>query len=308
VGGFELLGYKGFTKSHSLEIELPEAYQGGPLRLLLHGYIEYFTANSMYAAWQAGINPVAPYVEALDASGKWVRVVDDMGFPAGLPRTTVADLTGKLPRGTKRLRITTNLQIYWDQILVDTTPAQAEAVKVTDVPLRNAQLSFHGYPRMQEYSSPGEFEFVYDEVSPTGPYTRPIGTYTRFGDVRELLVNSDDRFVVLGSGDEVHLEFAPALLPALPKDWKRDYFFFADGYEKDMDFYAADGDFVNPLPFHEMSEYPYSTQAYPQNPIHLNDLLNYDTRFFSGAPAASYRFDYSRTRPLRSAKSGSREK
>jgi tetratricopeptide (TPR) repeat protein len=292
VAGFELLPYKGFTKSHSLEIELPDAYRGGPLRLLFHGYIEYFTANSMYAAWQAGVDPVAPYVEALDANGQWVRVVEDMGFPAGLPRTTVADLTGKLPLGTERLRITTNLQIYWDQILVDTTPDQPEAIHAIDVPLARARLSFHGYPRLREYPSPGEFEFIYDEVSPTGPYTRPIGAYTRFGDVRELLLKSDDRLVVFGSGDEIQVEFDPARLPPLAKDWKRDYLFFVDGYEKDMDFYAAEGDFVNPLPFHRMSEYPYSKDGYLQDDVHLNDLLNYDTRFFSGAPPASYRFLY----------------
>jgi tetratricopeptide (TPR) repeat protein len=292
VAGFELLIYKGFTKSHSLEIELPEAYQGGPLRLLLYGYIEYFMANSMYAAWQAGINPIAPYVEALDSNGKWIRVIEDMGFPAGLPRTTIADLTGKLPPGTRRLRITTNLQIYWDQILVDTTAEQLEAIKVVDVPLPRARLSFHGYPRMREHKSPGDFEFIYDQVSSTGPYVRPVGAYTRFGNVRDLLLNSDDRFVVFGSGDEVELEFDPNHLPPLPRNWKRDYFFFADGYEKDMDFYAAEGDFVNPLPFHRMSQYPYSGDSVPQDNVHLNDLLNYDNRFVSGAPSASYSFRY----------------
>jgi tetratricopeptide (TPR) repeat protein len=297
VAGFELLAYKGFTKPHSLEIELPEAYQRGPLRLLLYGYIEYFMANSMYAAWQAGINPVAPSIDALDSNGKWVRVVDDMGFPAGLPRMTVADLTGKLPPGTKRLRITTNLQIYWDQILVDTTPEQPEGITVTDVALTHAQLGYHGYPRMREYQSPGEFEFVYSQVSPTGPYARPVGAYTRFGDVRDLLLNSDDRFVVFGSGDEVQLEFDPAHLPGLPANWKRDYFFFADGYEKDMDFYAAGGDFVSPLPFHRMSEYPYSKEGSSLDNVHLNDLLNYDTRFFSGAPASSYSFRYPKRAP-----------
>ena len=298
VTGFELLPYKGFAKSHALEIELPEAYQGGPLRLLLYGYIEYFTANSMYAAWQAGMNPVAPYVEALDSSGKWIRVVDDMGFPAGLPRTTIADLTGKLPQGTKRLRITTNLQIYWDQILVDDTPEQNDAVKVVPVPLETAKLAFHGYPRMTEDRLPGDVQFVYEEVSPTGPYTRPIGAYTRLGDVRDLLLNVDDRFVVFGSGDELQLAFNPSRLPLLPAGWKRDYFFFADGYEKDMDFYAADGDFVDPLPFHGMSQYPY---LYPgkrdsENDLHFEDILNYDNRFFSGAPAPSYSFRYRRSR------------
>jgi tetratricopeptide (TPR) repeat protein len=308
VTGFELIPYKGFTKSHSLELELPEAYHGGPLRLLMYGYIEYFMANSMYAAWQAGINPIAPYIEALDSSGKWIRVVEDMGFPAGLPRTIVADLTGKLPVGTKRLRITTNLQIYWDQILVDDTPEQSDAVKTTSVPLETARLAFHGYPRMIEDRLPGDLQFVYEEVSASGPYTRPIGAYTRLGDVRDLLLNVDDRLVVFGSGDELQLEFNPSQVPSLPSGWKRDYFFFADGYEKDMDFYAAGGDFVNPLPFHKMSQYPYPREQYPQDDVHFEDILNYDSRFFSGAPARSYRFDYNQEKSRRGevARSGAK--
>ena len=55
-----------------------------------------------------------------------------------------------------------------------------------------------------------------------------------------LLTCYDDRLAVLGSGDEVVLDFDPAKLPALPKGWVRDYFFVANGYEKDMDFYAAE--------------------------------------------------------------------
>ena len=50
----------------------------------------------MYAASQAGITALPPYVEAQDAEAKWKRVTDDMGFPAGGPRTMTADLSGKL--------------------------------------------------------------------------------------------------------------------------------------------------------------------------------------------------------------------
>ncbi len=98
-GDFEVLPFQGFTKSHTLELDLGEAYRGGPLWLLMHGEIEYFSATSMFAAYQAGIEPIAPYVEAQDASGKWVRVIDDMGFPAGGPRTMTADLTGQTAAG-----------------------------------------------------------------------------------------------------------------------------------------------------------------------------------------------------------------
>ena len=97
VGDFELAPFKGFTKLHSIELDLGKPYSSGPLWLLLDGEIEYFTATGMYAADQAGIKAIAPYVEALGANGKWTRVIDDMGFPAGGPRTMTADLTGKLP-------------------------------------------------------------------------------------------------------------------------------------------------------------------------------------------------------------------
>jgi hypothetical protein len=145
-----------------------------------------------------------------------------------------------------------------------------------------------------ENGSPGDFHFVYEPASPAGPFTRPVGAYTRFGDVRELLLDSDDRFVIFGSGDEAQLDFDPAHLPPLPQNWARDYFFFIDGYEKDMDFYAAEGNFVNPMPFHRMKQYPYADESYPQDVLHFNDLLNYNTRFFSGAPVAPYRFRFPR--------------
>ena len=138
-----LLPFQGFTKTHTLELDLGEAYRGGPLWLMMHGEIEYFSATSMYAAYQSGIEPVAPYVEAQDASGKWVRVVDDMGFPAGGPRTMTADLTDKLPQGTQRIRITTNLQIYWDNILINRADQNGNA-RLTPVPLARADLR---YPR-----------------------------------------------------------------------------------------------------------------------------------------------------------------
>jgi tetratricopeptide (TPR) repeat protein len=292
ITGFELLPFKGFTRPHSLEIDLGQPYSGGPLRLLLAGYIEYFTATSMYAAHQAGLEPVAPYVEVLDASGKWVRVLDDMGFPAGLPRTITVDLTAKLPAGSHRLRMTTNLQIYWDQIVVDRTPNNV-SLRLSEVPLARASLEFHGYPRAVERGTPGDLTYVYEDVSRTGPYVRASGAYTRRGDVRELLTRVDDRFVVFGSGEAVALEFDPSGLPPLPPAWKRDYFFFADGYEKDMDFYAAEPLTVEPLPFHDMGVYPYSPRAeYPDDRGHRQYRLDFNTRFSSGAPPSSYQFHY----------------
>lgn len=303
-GDFKVLPFMGFAEPHRLELDLGEAYHGGPLWLLMHGEVEYFSATSMYAADQARLRPIAPYVEALVSTAgsgekggreKWVRAVDDLGFPAGGPRTMTADLTGKLPLGTRRIRIATNLQIYWDNILISRTnqdKKQQQSARVTPVPLARADLDFHGFPLKIEGQPPGNVKYIYEKTSATGPYTRPAGAYTRYGDVRPLLDSIDDKFVVFGSGDEVALDFDPASLPRLPRGWVRDYFFIANGYEKDMDFYAYRGDTVDPLPFRDMRTYPYPGQSFPSDAEHLNYLIEYDTRFMSGNEASGYSFQY----------------
>jgi tetratricopeptide (TPR) repeat protein len=293
-GDFKVLSFMGFAEPHSLELDLGDAYGGGPLWLLMHGEIEYYSATSMYAADQAHLRPIAPYVEAL-VNEKWVRVIDDMGFPAGGPRTMTADLGGKLPAGTRRIRITTNLQIYWDSMLISRTSqvqSKDRSTRLTPVPLAHAELNFHGFPLKIEDRPPGNVKYIYEKASATGPYTRPAGAYTRYGDVRTLLDSVDDKFVVFGSGDEVALDFDPATLPVLPRGWVRDYFFVANGYEKDMDFYAYRGDAVDPLPFGKMRAYPYQGQSFPSDAEHLNYLLEYNTRFMSGNEASGYSFQY----------------
>ena len=294
VTGFRSLPFTGFAELHGVELELGAWDPAKPLRLLLHGYTDYFTATSVYAAHQSGIQAIPPYLEAQDAAGRWQRVVNDLGFPAGLARTMVADLTGRLPAGTKRVRIMTNLKIYWDQILLDSTPA-ANLTRLSEVPLAEAALGFRGYPRELRGDPPSDIGFTYEEVSRTGPYARHAGNYTRYGDTVELLAVADDRFVILGSGDEVRLEFNPAHLTPLPPGWTRDYFFYADGFAKDMDFYAAHGYTVEPLPFHAMRGYPYKdAESYSREGPYLQYQLDVNTRQVSGRGASSYRFDYRR--------------
>src|SRR5262249_7635367 len=194
VTGFDSIQFPGFSKMHYLELELPETYNAGPLRLLMHGFIEYFSATSGFAAYQARIEPIVPFLEVQGAQGErgeWKRVSDDMGFPAGLARTMVADLTGKVPPGTSRIRIGTNLNIYWDQILVDQSPDVA-GIEMHGVPLAEASLRFHGYPRQVEANPKSDLWNVYDDVSPTGPYAHHAGNFTAYGDVLPLLGEADD--------------------------------------------------------------------------------------------------------------------
>jgi Flp pilus assembly protein TadD len=292
VTEFEDLPFTGFAKLHWVELDLGEWDAKKPLRLIMDGYTDYFTATSMYAADQAGIKVIAPYVEALDAQGKWVRVVEDMGFPAGLERTMVADLTGKIPQGTRRIRIVNNLKIYWDAIRIDQS-LKTQDVRVEQVPLAKAGLDFVGYPREIRLHPASDTVYSYAQRSKSGPYAHAAGNYTRYGNVYDLLKNSDDRFVVFGSGEGLKLDFDPRRLPALPADWVRDYFFYADGFEKDLDFYAAHAFTVEPLPRHSVLPYPYPEgQEYPSDAKHLGYQLEYNTRMRSDRLPPSLRYQY----------------
>src|SRR5712691_10123336 len=293
VTSFDDLPFAGFAKLHWIELDLGDWDAKRPLRLIIDGYTDYFTATSMYAADQAGIKVIPPYVEALDAKGYWVRVVEDMGFPAGLERTMVADLTGRLPAGTRRIRIVNNLKIYWDAIRIDQTP-DAQDLHVAQVPLAKATLDFIGYPREERLKPASDTIYSYSHRSMTGPYARAAGNYTRYGDVYELLKASDDRFVVFGSGEGLKLDFDPKQLPALPAGWVRDYFFYADGFEKDLDFYAAHAFTVEPLPRHSVLPYPYPVgRDYPADAEHLGYQLEYNTRARSERMPPSLRYEYS---------------
>jgi Tfp pilus assembly protein PilF len=294
VSDLEDMPFAGFAKLHWLELDLGtwDADAAKPLRLIIDGYTDYFTATSMYAADQAGVKVIAPYVEALNAQGKWVRVVEDMGFPAGLERTMVADLTSKLPPGTRRIRIVNNLKIYWDAIRIDQTPEQPD-VRVSEVPLADAALDFVGYPREIRLTPASDTTYSYTQRSMSGPYARAAGNYTRYGDVRSLLQAPDDRFVVFSSGEGVKLDFDPRELRALPAGWVRDYFFYANGFEKDLDFYAAHAFTVEPLPRHALIPYPYPEgQEYPADAGHLRYQLEFNTRERSDHMPATLRYRF----------------
>jgi tetratricopeptide (TPR) repeat protein len=291
ASGFTASPYDGFANEHTLTLDLGAVDVQRPLKLLMTGYVNYFSATSLYGAWQAGIKPISPYAEAQLPDGSWKRIADDVGFPAGQERTIVVDLTGKVPAGARKIRLTTNLEIYWDQVLVDNNP-EAEA-HTAEVPLSLATLHFRGYPKQIDLASDGDLDYDYDRVSLTGPFQRQRGNYTRMGDVTALVKGIDDRYAIFGSGEEIAAEFDVSGLPALPAEWKRDYFFYANGYVKDMDWWDASPFTVAQLPFHKMSTYPYPPgEKFPDDAGALDYQLNWNDRWDSGEPVRSYRFNY----------------
>jgi hypothetical protein len=247
----------------------------------------------MYAAWQAGLQPIPPRVDAQMPDGTWKRIVEDMGFPAGLPRTIVVDLTGKLPPGARRIRISTNLQIYWDRARVDNGSTPQSTVRQTEVPLAMAHLAFRGYPKQIEGATPGDLTYDYNQISATGPFLWARGMYSRYGDVTPLLRQIDNRYVIFGTGEEIDAEFSAAALSPLPLGWQRDYFFYANGFVKDMDWWEASPFTVAQMPFHQMTRYPYpASEHYPQSISADRYWLDWNDRFESGNRRQRWDFDY----------------
>jgi len=277
----------GMAELHTLTLDFgPDAYQGRAL-LVLSGWVDWADGSTFLAASQGGgpdpVGLVLPSLQVQDPSGRWVTVLDDMGLPAGKPKTIAVDLTGLLPAGWRRLRIVTSLCIYWDEIYLSPDPGPP-SLRRTEIPLESAKLHFRGFSKVvidPERKQPEHF--VYSETrASTGAievWNPTPGLYTRYGQVGELLRSLDDRFVIMGSGDEVRMVFDPAALPPVPAGWTRDFLLFVDGWAKDADANTAYSQTVEPLPYHGMPQYPYAApNAYPSDPIHTLYREHYLTR------------------------------
>ena len=147
------------------------------------------------------------------------------------------------------------MEVFWDQVFVGEDVTTAELRTHTLEPVV-AELRLLGYPR--EYSPDGADPTVYDyhRLDQGVPFKNLTGNFTRFGDVRALLRDVDDRFVIMARGEEIALEFDATKLPRLPDGWARTIVLHSDGYCKDMDLYTAFPDTVEPLPHHGMANYP----------------------------------------------------
>jgi tetratricopeptide (TPR) repeat protein len=276
---FGLLSIRGFAEPHALTLDL-----GAPTArtvLLMTGWTDYAFSSDNVAASQRGLVMRPPSLQVKDASGTWRTVIDDIGFPVGHPQTVVVDLSGKFLSPAREVRIQTNMRIYWDQILVDTSgggyPTRLTRVDPIAADLRSRGFSAETTPDGRE-----PFGYNYDVVSNTSPWKVFAGRYTREGDVRPLLRRTDDMFVIARPGDEIALAFDARALPPLPARWARTFLFYVNGYSKEMNPRSASQDTLDPLPFHAMSGYPYGPpEHYPRTKAYREYLARYNTRVVS---------------------------
>jgi hypothetical protein len=220
-----------------------------------------------------------PSLEVRDARGRWTTAIANIGFPSGKNKTIAVDLAGKFPTRDRHVRIRTNMQIYWDHAFVAEDAAQSP-VRITPLAPVSADLHYRGFSRMYRRGGRyGPHWFDYDQVTKESPWRPITGAFTRFGDVLPLLGAADDRYVIMGPGDEATVQFDAATAAAVPPGWKRTFLLYTEGWIKDADLNTAFGNTVEPLPFHAMKEYPPAPgETYPTDPERQRYLREYNTR------------------------------
>ncbi len=217
--------------------------EGSLPALVADGWIEYPYSQTVFAAWQAGATYDPPDLEARTADGTWHLVYADFGYPAGMPREMALPLAD-LPAETVALRLTSNLEIYWDRLrlVYEDEPPGIHAIEIAPATARLAKTGFPlrrtGPQRLPDYD--------YSVRSTFWDARYLEGYYTKLGPVEPLLAGTDDAVAIIGPGEEVHLEFAAP--PAPPEGWTRRVTLDARGWAKDMDLYTRDGETVGPLP------------------------------------------------------------
>ena len=295
-GDFKIDRIRGYAEDHTLTLRLPDTgsadvspalamrretektSQGERIVLLLTGWTDYAWSSDNLAASQAGKTMTLPALQVKDKEGNWRTVIEDIGIPVGRPQTVTVDLTDKFLSENREVRIVTNMRIYWDQILVDTSYRDSPT-RVSRLDASRADLWWRGFSYEGSPDNHEPFGYDYQRVSFNSPWKLMTGHYTREGDVRELLFRSDDMFVICRPGDEISLSFNATTLPSLPAGWTRTFLVYADGFSKEMDINSASPDQVMPLPFHGMSRYPYKwPEQYPLTDERRTYLEKYNTR------------------------------
>jgi Tfp pilus assembly protein PilF len=282
---FQLDRIRGYADLHSLTLKLDQRQRNATI-LLLTGWTSYSWSSDNLAASHGSKSMKPPALQVRDRDGEWRTVIENLGIPVGRPQTVTVDLRGKFLSSISEIRIVTNMRVYWDQILVGTS-GDNSGMKMTSLDPVIANLRWRGFSKEVSPDGREPLGYDYSTVSLTSPWKVMTGYYTREGDVKELLVNSDDMFVIARPGDEISLEFDAGRLRPLPKGWTRTFLLYSDGYSKEMDINSASPEQVGPLPFHRMSRYPYSApESYPLTPERQRYMERYNTRSVA-SPIAS---------------------
>jgi Tfp pilus assembly protein PilF len=275
--------YQGVTRDHWVELEIPSSAPGN-LYLVGSGWMHPTDATINIALGQnSDPAPQGLSIETPDSSGRWATRKSGLGFLAGKGKTIVIDLSHVFqPGAPRKLRVRTNLEIYWDQLAWATGADESRTV-VSEVPLQKADLLYRGFSVMKAADASSPETPDYNHREGTAQKWRDLeGYYTRHGDVLELLSKTDDRITIMNAGDELRLQFAA--LPAPKPGWKRDFVMVGNGWIKDGDYNVVESNAVLPLPYRGLKNYDRAATTLEQDPayrLHPADWQTYHTRYIT---------------------------
>jgi len=275
--------YQGVTRDHYVEIDLgSDVPTNGPLWLIARGWLHPSDSSINVAIAQGTHEPPRPLsLEVPGFHGSWVIARPNLGFPAGRNKICLIDLTGIFRPGMPhKLRLRTNLEIYWDQIQW-AQGLPSSPIRVTRLAATSADLHYRGFSAIQQ-ANPSSPEIPeYNHLAGTTQRWRDLaGYYTRYGDVRELLTSTDDRYVIMNAGDELSLRFPEQ--PPPPTGWVRDYVIAGDGWIKDGDYNSTYSQTALPLPYHARKVYDTAPGKLEDEWVYRrfpNDWQTYQTRY-----------------------------
>jgi tetratricopeptide (TPR) repeat protein len=285
---FDLTAYQGLAEDHFVEIDLGEkALEEKHLLLIASGWVRP-TDSSINVALSQGTHgpPAGLSLEVPDGEGGWTVAHPDLGFPAGKDKTVVIDLQDVFSPGMPpRLRLRTTMEIYWDA--VEWAGARPEVpIDTLRLAPEVADLRYRGFSDLIHLDRSRAEIPVYEELAGTAPRWRDlIGYHTRFGDVRALLQDVDDRYVIMNAGDEMRLRFPVPHDP--PPGWQRNFVLIGDGWVKDGDLNTAFSRTVLPLPTRTTSEYSTPPGDLADDPVYRRfpeDWREFHTRFVTPEP------------------------
>ena len=247
---------------NQLTLDLGDLSNAQEIKLVINGMVDWGPAQPYYDwidqfkdAAEKGlvpngtqINPPS-YMEVMDAEGNWIRVPQNRQMPIPgdyVPRTFAVNMTDLFPPNVNdyKIRITNFWNVTFDYIGIDIT--KQKNITVTEVfPIASLE--------------------PLDYASTT---TNASGYFTKYGNITELLLEADDKFVIGIQGDIISLKFPTDDLPMVEEGMERSFFLFVASWFKDhIGNWGYGFDFtVEPLPFQDMSGFPYpSSEKHPDD-------------------------------------------
>jgi len=280
ISNFKLGHYQGITEMKDIILDLGKDIEEDNIVLFLNGWIFPTDASINVAISQSTKTKVVPpYIQVLNNNGNWVTVNENIGFPMGKDKTVIVDLSDKFLSEQHKIKISTNMQIYWDHIYYSANNPN-DLINIETLEPEMADLHYRGFSKsFRKGGRYGPHWFDYQAVSEEPKWRDLEGNYTRYGDVTPLLLEPDNKYIIANAGDEISIDFDAQNIPELPKGWKRDFLIYSVGWVKDGDMNTAYGQTVEPLPFHSMKSYPSNIdEQYPKDKEYIDYMNKYNTR------------------------------